>query len=135
MLNTTERDAVGMAPLPPALLLEVFDEPILFYRCYVTLTGSVTAALVLSCASIATEQLPDDDRDTGWFTKTSAEWQADTGLTRTELETARRKLKAQGLWHERRCGPPPSPLQYRIDQTALYEQLEVQAQRRWKGLV
>lgn len=135
MLNTREHADIGSAPLPPALLLEVFDEPILFHRCYVTLTGSIAAALVLSYASYATEQLPHGDQEEGWFTKTFVEWQRDTGLTRTELETARRKLKAQGLWHERRCGPPPSPLQYRIDQAALYDQLEVQAQRRWNGLV
>jgi len=59
--------------------------------------------------------------------KSLAQWQHDTGLTRTELETARRKLKAQGLWEERRYGPPPGPLQFRINQVALSDQLRAEA--------
>ena len=133
MLSELESKPTSTSVLPPELLLEVFDEPIMFHRCYVALTGSVTAALVLSYASYATEELADLDageRD-GWFVKTSADWQHDTGLTRTELETARRKLKAQGLWEERRQGPPPAPLQYRINQAALFEQLRAQALAHW----
>jgi hypothetical protein len=44
--------------------------------------------------------------------KTVAQWQRDTGLTRTELETARRKLKARIVGGTRRHGPPPAPLQF-----------------------
>ena len=131
MLNKLERKSSTTATLPPELLLEVFAEPIMFHRCYVALTGSVTAALVLSYASYATEQIADENDGEGWFMKTVAQWQRDTGLTRTELETARRKLKAQGLWEERRHGPPPAPLQFRINQAALFEQLRVQALAQW----
>ena len=107
----------------------------MFHRCYVTLTGSVTAALVLSYASYATEEIAQETRSEGWFVKTVAQWQRDTGLTRTELETARRKLKAQGLWEERRHGPPPAPLQFRINQVALYDQLRAQALAQWGDLL
>ena len=131
MLNEFERTSADTTALPPELLLEVFAEPIMFHRCYVALTGSVTAALVLSYASYATEQITDEYVGDGWFMKSAAQWQRDTGLTRTELEIARRKLKAQGLWEERRHGPPPAPLQFRINQVALFEQLRTQALAQW----
>lgn len=131
MSSKLERKSAQTGALPPALLLEVFAEPIMFHRCYVALTGSVTAALVLSYASYATEEITDEYAGEGWFMKTVAQWQRDTGLTRTELETARRKLKAQGLWEERRYGPPPAPLRFRINQVALYDQLRAQALAQW----
>jgi hypothetical protein len=135
MSRESERKPASTETLPPELLLEVFAEPIMFHRCYVTLTGSVTAALVLSYASYATEEITDEYVGEGWFMKTVAQWQRDTGLTRTELETARRKLKAQGLWEERRHGPPPAPLQFRINQVALSDQLRAQALAQWGDLL
>ena len=130
-MGKDERKSASTVTLPPEMLLEVFAEPIMFHRCYVALTGSVTAALLLSYASYATEQIADEHAGDGWFVKTVAQWQRDTGLTRTELETARRKLKAQGLWEERRHGPPPAPLQFRINQGALFDQLRTQALAQW----
>jgi hypothetical protein len=94
MSRESERKSASTESFPPKLLLEVFAEPIMFHRCYVTLTGSVTAALVLSYASYATEEIAAETHSEGWFVKTVAQWQHDTGLTRTELESARRKLKA-----------------------------------------
>ena len=134
-MNRVERKSSSQASLPPELLLEVFAEPIMFHRCYVALTGSVTAALVLSYASYASEQIAGEADGDGWFMKTVAQWQRDTGLTRTELESARRKLKAQGLWEERRHGPPPAPLQFRINQAALSDQLRAQALAQWGDLL
>jgi len=131
MMSKDERKPSSSVTLPPELLLEVFAEPIMFHRCYVALTGSVTAALLLSYASYTTEQIADEQAGDGWFVKTVAQWQRDTGLTRSELETARRKLKAQGLWEERRHGPPPAPLQFRINQAALFDQLRTQALAQW----
>ena len=135
MSRQIERKSANTESLPPELLLEVFAEPIMFHRCYVTLTGSVTAALVLSYASYATEEMAQEPHSDGWFVKTVAQWQCDTGLTRTELESARRKLKAQGLWEERRHGPPPAPLQFRINQVALTDQLRAQALAQWGDLL
>jgi len=135
MSRQIERKSANAESLPPELLLEVFAEPIMFHRCYVTLTGSVTAALVLSYASYATEEMAQEPHSDGWFVKTVAQWQCDTGLTRTELESARRKLKAQGLWEERRHGPPPAPLQFRINQAALSDQLRAQALAQWGDLL
>jgi hypothetical protein len=42
----------------------------------------------------------------GWFYKSREEWKAETGLTRDEQETARRKLRDRGLPRERLAGNP-----------------------------
>ena len=47
-MSKDEHKPSSSVRLPPELLLEVFAEPIMFHRCYVALTGSVTAALLLS---------------------------------------------------------------------------------------
>ena len=60
MSRQIERKSANTESLPPELLLEVFAEPIMFHRCYVALTGSVTAALVLSYASYATEEITQE---------------------------------------------------------------------------
>jgi hypothetical protein len=76
--------------LDTALLLDIFDEPIVFHRSYVPIAGGITAALFLSHAGYACEDQPN--RHDGWFTRSQAEWERDTGLTRREQETARRLL-------------------------------------------
>lgn len=84
--------------------LPVFDEPIVFQRAYVSLTGSAVAALFLSYAIYTTEHLPKDAE--GWFRKTGDEWKAETGLTRFEQQTARRILRELDVLIERRAGLP-----------------------------
>lgn len=102
-------------PLPAAitteLLLQVFDAPVSFHRCLIPLTGSVTAALLLSQALTTTLELaPEQD---GWFLMSREAWTAHTGLSRWELETARRVLRAAGFLEERRAGLP-ARLYYRV---------------------
>ncbi|MGH8671896.1 MAG: hypothetical protein ACREUA_07655 [Burkholderiales bacterium] len=115
-----------------ALLLDVFDEPILFHRCYVGITGSVTAALMLSNAVNAAELL-DDDND-GWFSKTQDDWNRDTGLSRAEQASARRALRQLGVLEECKQGMP-AQLYFRVNAGVLYELLNAQAQRNWDGLL
>ena len=56
--------------LTSGLVLEVFDMPITFHRCLVRVTGSVTAALMLSQAMAWTDALaPEVD---GWFSSVRA---------------------------------------------------------------
>ena len=93
-----------LRPLDTALMLDLLDEPIVFHRAYVPVAGGITAALFLSYAGYAYESLPEN-RD-GWFTRTQAEWERDTGLTRREQETARRQLRERGFLEERRVGMP-----------------------------
>ena len=82
--------AVAPTGITPELLLEVFDLPVTFHRCLVPITGGVTAALMLSQAIRATEDL--DSEACGWFTRSQEQWSEETGLTRREQETARRSL-------------------------------------------
>ena len=85
--------------------------PIAYYRAFAAVAGGVTAGVFLS-------QLyywHDRGRDpAGWIYKTQAEWEAETGLTRREQETARRKLRERGLVEEKLAGLP-ARLHYRLN--------------------
>lgn len=96
-------------------LLENFDRPIAFHRCFVTLTGSITAALMLSQAVYWQKRTKDPD---GWWFKTREEWTEETGMTRYEQESARRRLRSIGLLEEELRGVP-AQLWYRLDEARL----------------
>lgn len=84
-------------------ILTLLDRPIAFHRCFVDLTGSVTAALFLSQAVDWQLQCPDPE---GWWSKSLEEWQEETGMSRGEQESARRCLLQLGIIEERRYGVP-----------------------------
>lgn len=117
-------------PLPAAitteLLLQVFDAPVSFHRCLIPLTGSVTAALLLSQAIATTLEL--DPEQEGWFLMSREAWTAHTGLSRWELETARRALRVAGFLEERRAGLP-ARLYYRVRAAPIWQALCDGAQR------
>ena len=75
----------------------LLDRPIAFQRGYVTITGSITAALMLSQAYYWSGRTGDPD---GWFYKTQEEWTKETGMTRLEQESARKILRELGLVEE-----------------------------------
>lgn len=79
-------------------LLELLDRPIAFQRCFVTLTGSINAALMLSQAVYWSNRTEDAD---GWFYKSRDEWTDETGLTHEQQESARKRLLGAGVWEER----------------------------------
>jgi hypothetical protein len=95
-----------------------------FYPRLADLTGSVTAALLLGqClywTRTVTRQQPQRD---GWFWKTAAEWQRETGLSRREQDSARRILRALGLLEEQRRGMPARRW-FRLDLAGLRQQLD-----------
>lgn len=96
--------------------LDALDRPIAFHRIFRTVSGSTVAALFLSQAWYWSKRLPDE-RD-GWFYKTQAEWETETGLSRSEQETARRHLTRLGILEEKREGLP-ARLWFRIDRNRL----------------
>lgn len=124
----TKQQSPRRASMSPAMLLEIFDEPIVFQRAYVGITGSATAALYLSYAVYQTERLEPEEE--GWFVKTADDWHADTGLTRFEQQTARRVLRDLGILIERRVGMP-AKLWQKISGEQLLELLAKQADERW----
>ena len=100
-------------------ILDCFDRPIAFHRCFVTLTGSVTAALMLSQAVYWQRRTTHED---GWWWKTMEDWAEETGLSRKEQEGARRRLKTVGLLAEARRGVP-AKLYYQVDLFTLARRL------------
>ena len=117
--------------ITPGILLEMYDEPVLFHRAFVEMGGGITAALFLSYACQATAELSDESE--GWMRLTIAQWSEATCLTRTEQESARRNLRDQGLIEERRIGMP-ARLEIRVNVARLIERLQAQANRKYQGL-
>jgi len=146
--GTPARDGEALSP---ALLLDLFAEPIMFRRAYVGVTGSVTAALWLSNVVSRAEELSYAARDAadgatgtdteshiaaagpfdrGWFERSAELIEDDTGLSRFEQVTARRCLREQGILHERRIGMP-ARLQFWVDHERLGSLLKEAAETRW----
>lgn len=104
-------------------LLSLLDRPIAFHRVFVTITGSVLAGLMLSQAVY---WHPRGSTDDNWFYKTRDEWKAETGLSRTEQETARKKLlqvktvDGTPIWEEDLRGLP-AKMYYRVNVAALFD--------------
>jgi len=98
---------------------KILDRPIAFHRCFITLTGSVNAALMLSQAMYWSNRTSDPD---GWFFKRAEEWEEEIGLTRHEQDNARAKLRKTGFWEEARRGAPAT-MHFRVDGNVLQKKL------------
>ncbi|WP_343548661.1 hypothetical protein [Ralstonia sp.] len=96
--------------------------PVVFHDNLARLAGSVKAGLMLSQALYWTARGPDIVANDGWFYKTRHEWQKQTGMSRTEQETARRILRELGVFEERLIGMPRR-MWFRIQLERLGEQL------------
>ena len=107
------------------LVMAVFDIPVTFHRSLVGVTGSVTAALMLSQAIAWTETLTPDEG--GWFTKSQDDWADATGLSRWEQETARRALRDADFMEERKSGLP-AKLWFRVRQAQIWKALHAVSQ-------
>lgn len=83
-------------------LVELLDRPIAFHRPFVELGLGITGALFLSQALYWSRRT----NGSGYFYKTQDEWEAETGMTRREQETARKKLKSLGILEEKKQGVP-----------------------------
>ena len=118
--------ALPVSAVTTELLLQVVDLPVSFHRCLIPLTGGVTAALMLSQAIAITQDT--DPVAEGWFVRSREEWHLETGLSRWELESARRTLRDAGFLEERRAGLP-AKLYYRVCTDRVWLALKEQAQR------
>lgn len=99
-------------------VIELLDRPIAFHRVFVDIAGSVAGALLLSQAVYWNKRAANN----GWFYKTAEEWKEETGLSRRELERARRELKDAGLMEELLKGVP-AKLHYKLNSEALESSL------------
>lgn len=103
-------------------LQELLDRPIAFQRAFVTLGVGITVALMLSQAIYWSNRTDDKD---GWFYKTMEEWEADTGMTRSEQQSARKKLVKVGALQEMKKGVP-CRLFYRVNIDAIRTNLSAE---------
>lgn len=95
---------------------DILDKPIAFHRCFVPLTGSVNAALMLSQAVYWQKR----NEDGVWWFQTQEKWADETGLTRREQETARKALRNLPFWKEELRGLP-GKLHFFLDLELLLE--------------
>lgn len=89
-----------------------------YQRSHVVITGNVTGAIFLSQLIVLSRQHSHTD---GWISKTQHEWQALTGMTRSEHDSARKSLRTINLLEEARRGMPAT-LCFRLNKNQL-EQL------------
>src|ERR1051325_5444576 len=99
--------------MTPEELKITLQSPVAFHRVFKILGGSATAGLMLSQA-FYWAQSPTVIKRNGWFWKTQEEWEAETGLTRYEQETARKNLIQRGLMAEKLKGHP-AKLHYKLN--------------------
>ena len=128
-LPTPLEDATPPAPiaLPPeavralaALLRE--DRVVAHHPCFARLFGGAACGVLLSQFWFWTGTPTVRDRTGGWFWKSQREITEETGLSRAETETARRRLRALGVLEEERRGIP-STLHFRLDRDAMMRRL------------
>jgi hypothetical protein len=93
-----------------AMLKKLLTRPIAYHRIFAQIGGGATAGLMLSQAWYWTPRVDEQ----GWFYKSIAEWEEETGLTRTEQETARERLIKRELLEVKRAGMP-ARLYFRVN--------------------
>jgi len=112
------------------LIAGLLKRPLVFHRVLVDIPVQVNGkttrlgilgALMLSQALYWQVRTTDED---GWFYKTRQDWERETGMTRREQETARKRLRLTAFWEEDNRGFPPR-LHYRVDLAVLGEVLEI----------
>src|ERR1041385_4137834 len=111
------------------LLKSVLRRPIAYHKCFAEIAGKAGAGILLSQAWYWTPRTDDED---GWFFKTGAEWSQETGMSRTEIETARKRLITLGLLSEALRGMP-GKMHYRVNTEKLISLLVENPQTgRWR---
>lgn len=130
LVPATDDAEIMRSAISRGMLLDIFDEPIVFNRAFVGITGSAVASLFLSYAIYTTDRLVAESE--GWFEKTFDEWKEETGLTRFEQRAARKILVDLDILIERRVGMP-AKLMFKIRSERLLELLRQQSDMRWGG--
>ena len=101
-------------------MIEFLDRPIAFHRAFIELGVGVTGALLLSQALYWSKRTKHADK---WFYKTQKEWTEETGMSRREIDTARKKLRQLNILEEKKQGVPCKVF-YRINEANLVGALE-----------
>jgi hypothetical protein len=125
--GSPEATTHGDHKISASVILECFQAPVVFHRTFVDITGSVTAALMLSHAVGIAERSEAGD---GWFARSQDEWTHEIGLSRFEQQSARRTLLGMDLLFEARRGSPPL-LMYRVNAEQVWKLVNEQASKKW----
>lgn len=110
----------------PELAMLVTQPPIAFHRIFVDMTGSVTAALLLSVYMEVSDYAANAE---GWVSLSMQELQQRSGLSLKEQSTARKALCQHKLIEERKQGFPAT-LEIRINYQKLSSSLLQLARQR-----
>ncbi len=116
---STAKPKPGMDPVADHLGGE---RPIALRASLVRIAGSMAAGALLSQFWYWTNTLPPE-RD-GWFYKTQEEMAKETGMSRTEWETARKQLRERGITKEEKRGIPMR-IWFRLDKDRIAELLRL----------
>ncbi len=112
----------------------LLTRPVAFHPMLARLCGSVTAGLMLSQALYWTDvQERTKPEAGGWFYKKQNEWTDETCLTRTEQQTARKKLIELGFLEEERRDLP-AKMYFRVILERVCEAIESYGDRRTASL-
>jgi hypothetical protein len=106
-------------PLKQAIEALLTDRPIAYHPIITRVVGSATAGIFLSQLLYWTPRAHDPE---GWVYKTQDDILEETGLTRTEQETARRILRGAQVMEEQKKGLP-AKLYFRVKMDQLIELL------------
>jgi hypothetical protein len=97
-------------------ILVILGSPIAYYTAFAKAFGSVEAGIFTSQFFYWYGRGHNPE---GWIYKTQEEIEQETGLTRRNQETARKRLRALGVLEETRMGAP-SRLFYRLNLDRLF---------------
>lgn len=114
-----------------ALIDAMNDKPIAFNRHYVGLGCGINGALMLSQMIYWSKRTKDRN---GYFYKTQDEWEQETGLTRWEQETARKKLRELGFVSEHKHGVP-CKVHFRVEHDCIYKALIQYAEKQQSSML
>ncbi len=90
-----------------AAVAELLGPSLAYHRRLAGIGGGVHAGLLLSRALHLT-RMQTKRRWDAWIRHSATQWAADIGLTRRELDKARRDLADIGVWDETLAGVPPT---------------------------
>ena len=105
-----------------AVIMKALNGPIAYYKPFAHVVGDVCAGVFLSQMFYWHDKGHDPD---GWVYKTQKEIEDETGMTRYNQETARRKLVALGILEETRKGLPAT-MHFRLDLGRLFALMEAE---------
>lgn len=105
-VSKSHRQAPVLEVAPLSVIWPLLGRHIAFHRRLVDVTASVKAALLLSQSIYWTRHGRNIERDDGWFHKTTAQWERETGLSVKEQASARARLRNLALLEDMRRGIP-----------------------------